>query len=386
MAFSQGSRHAIAIGTESSFGITPGGPSTTLQRNTGTTLNLSKESFTSEEIRADRQIEFSRHGNKQVGGDINFELSYGGIDDILESVMFSTWTATSGTASGATTDSAGYAIGITTINLASAGTGTIIVGDVITFAGDSNPYVVLTGDTDVSDAGSVVIQAPGLIVAIATSPAAITIRSTDLLKVGTTQKSMFIERRFADISKFLLYNGCVANTLSLSMTPGQIVTGSVGLVGSKLTTSSSEVATPAAATTDDAFSGFEGVLLEGGTEIAIVTSVSLNLTNGVEANFVIGTDETPQLSTGRSNLTGTLTAFFEDLTLLDKFINETESSLRITLTDPAFKLLQINAPRIKYNGGDVPVSGEQSLQIDMPFQALLSTADASNLIFTRAAP
>ncbi len=385
MSFAQGSRHEIAIGTETAFGITPGSPSTTLQRNTGTTLNLAKETFTSDEIRADRQIEFSRHGNKQVGGDINFELSYGGLDDIFESLLFSTWADATGTNSGATTDSAGYAIGITAISLAVAGTGTILVGDVITFAGDSNPYVVTTGDTDVSDGGDIVIQAPGLLVAIPASATAITTRTTGVLKAGTTQKSMFVERRFADISQFLLYNGCVANTLSLNIAAGQIVTGSVGLVGSKLTTSASEVADPAAAGTTDPFSGFEGVLLEGGTQIAIVTAATLNLANGVEANFVVGTDETPQLSNGRSNLTGSITAFFEDLALLNKFLNETESALKITLTDPAFNVLDIHIPRLKYNGGDVPVSGEGSLQINMPFQALYNAADVSNIVFSRSA-
>ena len=385
MAFSQGSRHEIAIGTEATFGITPGGPSTTVQRNTGTTLNLTKETFTSEEIRSDRQIEFSRHGNKQVGGDINFELSYGGIDDILESVMFSTWASTTGTASGALTDASGYAIGITAITLGSAGTGTILVGDVVTFAGDLNPYVIATGDVDVSDGASIVLQAPGLLAAIPTSTTALTVRTSGVLKAGTTQKSMFIERRFDDITQFLLYNGCVANTLSLNIAASQIATGSIGVVGSKLTTSGSEVATPAAAGTTDPFSGFEGVLLEGGSEIAIITAATLNLANGVEANFVIGTDETPQLSNGRSNLTGTITAFFEDLALLNKFINETETALKITLTDPAFNVLDIHIPRLKYNGGDIPLSGEGSLQINMPFQALYDTSSVSNIVFSRSA-
>lgn len=82
---------------------------------------------------------------------------------------------TAGTASGATTSAAGFAVGATTIALASAGTGTILAGDVITFAGDSNQYVVVTGDSDVSNGGSIVIQEPGLRQAIPGSTTAITI-------------------------------------------------------------------------------------------------------------------------------------------------------------------------------------------------------------------
>lgn len=91
-------------------------------------------------------------------------------------------THTAGTASGATTDSAGYALGIKTITLASAGTGTILVGDVFTIAGDTQTYVVVTGDTDVSNGGTVVFE-PGLKVVIAASPAAITLKATHVVNL-----------------------------------------------------------------------------------------------------------------------------------------------------------------------------------------------------------
>lgn len=82
---------------------------------------------------------------------------------------------TVGTASSATTDNAGYAVGATTLTLASAGTGTIIAGDVITFAGDTNKYVVVTGDADVSNGGTIVIANPGLKVAMSAATKAITV-------------------------------------------------------------------------------------------------------------------------------------------------------------------------------------------------------------------
>jgi hypothetical protein len=77
---------------------------------------------------------------------------------IRESAQIKTFTK--GTGASATTNTAGYAVGATTITLASAGTGTILAGDVITFAGDTNKYVVLTGDADVSNGGTVVLAAP----------------------------------------------------------------------------------------------------------------------------------------------------------------------------------------------------------------------------------
>lgn len=80
-----------------------------------------------------------------------------------------------GDAAGATTDATGYAIGATTITLASAGTGAILAGDVIRFAGDTEQYVVVTGDANVAGGGTVVIQEPGLRQAIPAAATAITV-------------------------------------------------------------------------------------------------------------------------------------------------------------------------------------------------------------------
>ena len=81
---------------------------------------------------------------------------------------------TAGTAAAATTNAAGYAIGATVITLASAGTGTILVGDTVQFAGDTNRYLVVAGDADTSNGGAITLARPGLRVAIPAAATAIT--------------------------------------------------------------------------------------------------------------------------------------------------------------------------------------------------------------------
>lgn len=100
-----------------------------------------------------------------------------------------------GTASSATTNDAGYAVGATTITLASAGTGTILAGDVITFAGDANKYLVVTGDADVSGGGTVVIAAPGLRQAIAGSTTAITVFAATSRSLAFSQNALHLVAR-----------------------------------------------------------------------------------------------------------------------------------------------------------------------------------------------
>lgn len=80
---------------------------------------------------------------------------------------------TAGTAASATTNASGYAIGAKTITLASAGTGTFVKGDIVSFAGDTRKYVVAVGDTDVSNGGTITLTT-GLRQAIPASATAIT--------------------------------------------------------------------------------------------------------------------------------------------------------------------------------------------------------------------
>jgi hypothetical protein len=83
-------------------------------------------------------------------------------------------TPTAGTGSSYTSSTAGFAIGDTSIAIIT-GTGTVLAGDTVTFAGDTNKYVVTTG---VAAPGTIVIAAPGLRQAIAASAVAMTVGNT----------------------------------------------------------------------------------------------------------------------------------------------------------------------------------------------------------------
>lgn len=100
-----------------------------------------------------------------------------------------------GNAASATTNAAGYAVGATEITLASAGTGEIKAGDVITFAGDTNKYVVASGDADVSGGGTITLAAPGLRVAIGTSATAITVVGTSARNMAFTRSAIILGAR-----------------------------------------------------------------------------------------------------------------------------------------------------------------------------------------------
>lgn len=105
-------------------------------------------------------------------------------------------THTKGTGASATTNNAGYAVGSTALTLAAAGTGTLLAGDVVTFAGDTaNKYIVASGDTDVSDGGTLTVAAPGIRVAMSAATKAITVGNSYTANMVFARSSMFLATR-----------------------------------------------------------------------------------------------------------------------------------------------------------------------------------------------
>jgi len=100
-----------------------------------------------------------------------------------------------GTGASATTNDAGYAVGATVLTLASVGTGTILAGDVVTFAGDANKYVVASGDADVSGGGTITLSAPGLRVAMSAATKAITVLAASTRNMAFSENALVLASR-----------------------------------------------------------------------------------------------------------------------------------------------------------------------------------------------
>lgn len=304
-----GSRHELYAIAETTYGQTPTNPAFDTVRITGTTLGLTKDSLQSNEIRSDRQIADFRLGANQVGGEINFELSYGSFDEFLKGVLCSeAWQGT-----------------------------------------------------------------------------------PEEIKASDMRYSWTLVRDFQDLSDaqkpFYVYRGCEMAQLSLTITANAMITGTLTVFGQsqELLSDLSSMGTVSyePPTTTTPLDTFTGSLKEQGVEIGVVTEISLSLQNAIAARFVVGNKNSIKPSIGRSNLTGSITAFFEDSTLVEKFLNETESSLEFELPDLEGNMMKFIIPRIVYTGGQPDVSGEGPVTLSMPFQALLDPTEETNIIIQR---
>ena len=126
-----------------------------------------------------------------------------------------------------------------------------------------------------------------------------------------------------------------------------------------------------------------GSLLEGGTEIAVVTGLDVSIENGIQPQFVVGSRDAAFVSWGKSLCSGTLTAFFADGALIAKFVDETPTNLSITLGDGASQSYTILLPNVRYTGADNPAQNDGPISITMPFTALLDAGVGSQIQITR---
>ena len=99
----------------------------------------------------------------------------------------------SGTSANAVVNAA-LTVGQTSITLKAAGTGTIVTGDVISFAGDSEKYVVQTGAAAVSGA-TIVISAPGIQKAQGSGDKAITITAASARNMAFNRSALVLAAR-----------------------------------------------------------------------------------------------------------------------------------------------------------------------------------------------
>ena len=211
--------------------------------------------------------------------------------------------------------------------------------------------------------------------------------TTDELKVGTTPKFFSIEDYAADIDQARLFTGCTVNTMAVSLAPNQMVAATFGLVGKDMTIGATEKTQDAAsgAAPFDAYSG-DLKIADTGSSLAasaIVTGIDFTLTNSFAPTFVIGDDSAPQLEVGRAEVEGTLTAYFEDAALINRFLNETKTALEVSVGDGTNDLTFL-FPRLKVNSADVGVDGPTSRIVNLSFVALRDTTEETNLKITRS--
>ncbi|QDP59308.1 MAG: hypothetical protein Tp136SUR676911_47 [Prokaryotic dsDNA virus sp.] len=210
---------------------------------------------------------------------------------------------------------------------------------------------------------------------------------TDQLTNGSVRRGFTIFRQDPALGadSYRYYTGCEMNTLNLELTPNSDVVFTVGVIG---VDSPNEHAEKAGATYiepsgDCPFSYDSGSILDDGVELADVTQLTMTVENNIESSFVLFSKTTGSKPQGKINVSGNVTAQFQNFTLYDKFISGEKSSLEVNLLDEAGNAYKITLPRTMFNTGNTDVGGEGEITISLDFTAELDSATGSTIIVER---
>jgi len=212
---------------------------------------------------------------------------------------------------------------------------------------------------------------------------------TTTLKVGTTPKYFTIEDYAADIDQARLFTGMTVSSMGVSLAPNQMVTTTLSMLGKEMTIGATQKTQDASvgASPFDAYSGDLSIGDVGSLSAsAIVTAIDFSIDNAFSPTFVIGDASAPCYQYGRATIEGSFTAFFNDATLINRFLNETNSALQVSINDPSgANEYTFLFPYIKINSADANVGGPEGRFVECSFVALYDATEATNLKITRPA-
>lgn len=382
----------LAYKAQSALGTAASGSGGQSLRRVQSTLELTKDTYQSAEIRPDYQVADFRHGFKKAGGTISGELSAGSYADFTAAFLRQAYTAVTAI-TGVSLTIAGS--GPTYTVTRSAGdflTGGIKIGHVVRLsvgslnAANISKNLLVTGVTStvltVLPVNGVALVAEG---PIATCTVTVTGKQSFCPTSSQTAKYFTIEHYYPNMSAVNseTFTDCVICDMALNLPPTGMATVDFNIMGLGMTTGTSQVLTsPTAVTTSGITAAVNGVLRASSGALANVTGIKINGTNNCSvAGPVVGSNVGVDVVKGRHVVTGEITAFFDSVTLRDAFLNETELGLYAVLTadsTAASSFIAISIDRLKL-GGATRSDGEGIKTVTLPFQALYNTSGGSGI-------
>lgn len=193
----------------------------------------------------------------------------------------------------------------------------------------------------------------------------------DEVYVGSEKKIFLAEKRWLlspgnyDYHRFL---GCVIDTLSLTITPGEPITGSFGLVGSTLETGltaisgatyqsagSSPVMTAPLVKSINLYDE-HGALIND-VQTTCFTSLGINAQNGTRGIPCVGTLGTRETVLGRFEATLDYSIYFSNDDMLDSLRDQSDMRIVIELEDSRGNSYTLEFPRVRVSTAEVNASG-----------------------------
>jgi hypothetical protein len=375
---------AITANTQPTSSSDPAATGGQILRRVSCSLDLAKDTYQSAEIRQDKQVQDFRHGVKRVTGSISGELSPKTYFDFIEAACRGTKNSSAVAKTEAELTSA--AADSTTSKFTFGGgnpvTEGLRVGHVVRFtnlseaANNSKNFVIL-GFSGSNLRDMTVYPAPTTMTADVAFSVTTVGKTVYVPSTGHVSRKFAVEVAHIDLDLHRLFTECRVGGIQLQLPPTGMATIEIPMMGRDMETaegaSSPFFTAPTDQTTTGILAAVNGLIRVGGSNVGVVTGMNLNLDLQPSADPVVGQNFVPEIFLGRANVSGQVTAFFQDLTMVNYFKNETEVELLAYLTASnvdAADAMVIYIPKVKFGDADIGLQGEAGIPISMPFTGL----------------
>lgn len=200
-------------------------------------------------------------------------------------------------------------------------------------------------------------------------------------KVGATQPAATIEHQFLDLDTdiFNQYLGCMANGFSFSIGDDGELVFNLDIIGTKEIQALSSFDAAPTVPNFARLNTFQAAIQENGSTLAISTDFSLKVEFGLDPKrFIGGQGYVGQINEGQVKVNGNVKTIFQDAVMLNKAINNTTTSLVLTIGTLDSAKVVFTIPELKFSPKSAAIDGGQGLMIDLPFEAFYSNAAANS--------
>lgn len=193
-------------------------------------------------------------------------------------------------------------------------------------------------------------------------------------KASQTQPSFAVEKVFNN-GVILKSIGCKVSQLQFSFGGDGELTATISVVGCNETEEENEFATPKTINMLR-YNNFQSALLIDNAEQQVATEVTCNIDFGIdtEGYAIGGNGYRVRANEGIIKPSGSVTAFFDDNTYLQKALNSTEMALEIDLNSQGNKL-QLIMPEVKLNYSTPGIEGATGISQQFDYNAYYGDND-----------
>lgn len=203
----------------------------------------------------------------------------------------------------------------------------------------------------------------------------------DKITNGVIEKAGTLEQEFSDQTTvpYLYLTGSHVSSFRLDIATTSIITGSAAFMSSNAedwTTTRKSGATTVATTTTDILqsSADVGRIAENGSTISgsnFIIDMSLEINNNTRRRFAVGQANPVGIGAGRCVVTGRANTYFDDTTLANKVLNNTDTSLDFVLEDADSNAFLVDIPTVNFTAGSPNVPGiDQDVNLPLDYQGI----------------